>query len=194
MFMQKRTIVFLFTLIILGTVILSGCATAAPSPTPTKATTPTVLPTTAIAPSPTPTATRRPVPTATPSPTPVPAPSATPTPATTAAATAAPAATEPAQSSVSFARDIAPIFQERCVKCHAGSGAPRGLHLDTYENVMKGSEFRPVVVPGDPEASELVRRIRGDSTPRMPFDGPPFLSDEQINTIIEWIKEGAANN
>jgi hypothetical protein len=47
------------------------------------------------------------------------------------------------------------------------------------------------VVPGHPEASELVRRIRGQALPRMPFDGPPYLSEADIALIVAWIRQGA---
>ena len=47
------------------------------------------------------------------------------------------------------------------------------------------------VIPGNPADSELVRRIRGDSRPRMPFDGPPYLSEEQIRLVEQWIAQGA---
>ncbi len=67
--------------------------------------------------------------------------------------------------------DVAPIFQKNCIICHSGDGPPRGLRLDTCENIRKGSDRGPVVAPGDPENSELVRRIKGISQPRMPFDG-----------------------
>ena len=41
------------------------------------------------------------------------------------------------------------------------------------------------MVPGKPEASELVRRIRGQAHPRMPFDGPPYLSDDEIREAVK---------
>ena len=190
---QKRTAV---VLLFLAVVLLSGCASRVTA-TPTAVTaqspipnTPTPRPTL----TPTSTATVTAILTSTLTPTPSPLPNTpTPTPSPSPTTEAGTETSEPA-ATVRFARDIAPIFQQRCVKCHAGAGAPRGLRLDTYEHVMKGGDFRPVVVPGDPEGSELVRRIRGDSTPRMPFDGPPFLSDEEIAKIVQWIKEGAPDN
>ena len=48
-------------------------------------------------------------------------------------------------------------------------------------------------MPGRPEASELFRRILGQARPRMPFDGPPYLGDEEIELIRSWIAQGAAN-
>ncbi|RME81187.1 MAG: hypothetical protein D6775_14245, partial [Caldilineae bacterium] len=120
-------------------------------------------------------------------PTPVP----TATPAPTATATPEEAAE---RSAPSFAADIQPIFNERCIKCHSGDKPPRGLRLDSYDHVLQGGTYRAVIVPGDPEGSELVRRIKGEALPRMPFDGPPFLSDEQIALIVRWIAEGAPDN
>jgi len=93
-----------------------------------------------------------------------------------------------------FAEDVQPIFAARCVKCHSGESPPRGLRLDSYEHVLAGSDQRPVVIPGDPEESRLVKRIKGIAVPRMPFDGPPFLSDEEIAIIEAWIAAGAPNN
>lgn len=88
--------------------------------------------------------------------------------------------------------DVAPIFTDRCVMCHVGSTAPLGLELDSYEKVVKGSTNGPVVIQGDADASELVKRIRGSSQPRMPMTGPPFLDDEQIALIERWVADGLA--
>jgi len=68
--------------------------------------------------------------------------------------------------------------------------APEGYRLDTYEETLR-SEDRARVVPFAPDASELVRRIRGHALPRMPFDGPPFLDDADIERIVAWIENGA---
>ncbi|TAG23911.1 MAG: hypothetical protein EAZ40_06715, partial [Rhodobacterales bacterium] len=45
--------------------------------------------------------------------------------------------------------------------------------------------------PGNPEMSEIWRRITGLSDPRMPFDGPPWLPEEDIRLIRDWIAQGA---
>lgn len=93
--------------------------------------------------------------------------------------------------------DVAPILLKRCVKCHTDKGLmpggpPEGLRLKTLELVLAGGE-RMVVIPGNPGASELVRRVRGLSKPRMPLDGPPFLSGEEIRVISDWVDQGAPN-
>jgi len=89
---------------------------------------------------------------------------------------------------------VAPIFATRCAKCHTENGlmgpAPEGFRLTSYAETISADE-RLRVVPGQPGASELMRRIRGLSRPRMPFDGPPWLSDEDIELIERWIAQGA---
>ncbi len=58
-------------------------------------------------------------------------------------------------------KDVGPVFQDHCFMCHVGAKASRGLRLDSYDNVMKGSENGKVVIPGQPDKSELFRRIIG---------------------------------
>ncbi len=89
---------------------------------------------------------------------------------------------------------VAPILAARCVKCHSDNGlmgaAPEGYRLTSYETTISAAD-RARVVPGHPLASELVRRIRGYARPRMPRDGPPYLSDEEMKLIEDWIRDGA---
>lgn len=89
--------------------------------------------------------------------------------------------------------DVAPVLASRCVVCHSGSGAAMGLRLDTLENLRRGSSRGAVVVAGDPAGSELIRRIRGDSQPRMPMTGPPFLSPGEIGMFEAWVAGGLAS-
>ncbi len=92
--------------------------------------------------------------------------------------------------------DVEPIFMKRCVKCHKDNGKmgppPEGLKLDSYEAIVMGSE-RLVVLPGNSGLSELVRRVEGKSLPRMPFDGPPYLDDDDIRLIRQWVRQGAVD-
>jgi len=106
---------------------------------------------------------------------------------------------------VSFSGDIQPIFSGRCALpgCHNTASAASGMVLEAgsaFANIVGlPSAEQPTlqrVNPGNAEASYLVRKIRGDSGingGRMPLNRTP-LSDAQINTIITWINEGAANN
>lgn len=87
--------------------------------------------------------------------------------------------------------DFAPIqeiFTARCVVCHSGANPLAGLRLDSREGLMAGSQRGSVIDPGRPDESELIRRVRGESQPRMPLTGPPWLSDDQIVMLARWIE------
>lgn len=99
------------------------------------------------------------------------------------------AAAPPALAAPDFAA-VAEILNARCVMCHQGDAAPLGLRLDSFEGLAAGSRNGPVAKPGDVAGSELVRRLRGSSQPRMPMTGPPFLDEAQIATIEAWIAAG----
>ena len=106
------------------------------------------------------------------------------------AVTATVAPTSAVTSSISFQRDVLPIFTQICVKCHGGEKTNKSLVLKTYDDVMQGSENGPVVLPGNPGNSVLVDMIVQG---KMPKNGPKLLP-RQIQTIIDWIKAGAPNN
>lgn len=95
---------------------------------------------------------------------------------------------------VSFNRDVRPILQRHCTACHGGIKASGGLSFVYREKaITAGKSGLPAIVPGDPGGSELVRRIRSDDPEeRMPEPSHgPRLSDTDIHTIEEWIREGA---
>jgi len=116
--------------------------------------------------------------------------------AATPAFTPAVAAVPPLEAPPSYL-DVAPIFATRCAKCHALGGLmgapPEGFILTSHAQTLSFVD-RARVVPGQPEASELLRRIRGQAHPRMPLDGPPYLSDDQIDLIERWIESGARDS
>jgi hypothetical protein len=70
------------------------------------------------------------------------------------------------------------------------ASAPGGCRLTSYEATLAAFD-RVRVVPGNPQASDLVRRIRGQARARMPFDGPPYLTDDEMRLVEEWITQGA---
>ena len=111
-----------------------------------------------------------------------------------AAPTAAPAAptatTAPAGPAVSFSKDVLPIFQKSCNRCHAGGGARAGLNLESYAATMKGSANGAAVVASDPDKSTLYTLVKSGV---MPFGGPR-LPNADAQTIFTWIKAGAPNN
>jgi mono/diheme cytochrome c family protein len=95
-----------------------------------------------------------------------------------------------AQTKTTYA-EIAPILAQRCAMCHAGATPAAGLRLDSHDALLKGGAKGPVVKARAPAESELIRRIKGISLPRMPMTGPPFLSDAEIALFERWVAEGA---
>jgi hypothetical protein len=110
----------------------------------------------------------------------------------TAAATSATPATGdlPSKVEVSYTKDIAPILEASCVKCHGVEKVSRGLDLTTYDKAMAGSVKGPVITAGDAENSLLYKLlVQG----KMPKQGAK-LTQAQIETIKAWIAQGALNN
>ena len=109
-----------------------------------------------------------------------------------AVATDPAAATEPSASgaTVSFANDVLPILQSRCVNCHGGNEIEEGLLLRSHAEVMAGSDNGTVVTPGDAANSLLVELV---ATMEMPKRGPK-LTPPQIQIITDWVNQGALDN
>lgn len=97
---------------------------------------------------------------------------------------------EAPNTTISFASDVLPIIESRCVNCHGGREIEEGLLLRTYDEIMAGSDNGPVIIPGDVEGSLLVELI---TTKEMPKKGPK-LTPLQIQTITDWVAAGAQNN
>ncbi len=98
-------------------------------------------------------------------------------------------------SNVSFAEHIYPVLQVKCAftGCHAGASPAGGLDLTSWVNVTADPN---VVFPKEPNLSRLVWTINGTAgVPEMPprYSGL-VLTQNQIQGIITWIKEGALNN
>ncbi len=91
---------------------------------------------------------------------------------------------------VDFRRDIEPIFQRNCYQCHSGAGAEGRLSLDFRESAFESGPSGFRLVPGNPDRSELFRRVAGRSSgDRMPKGGQ--LGEGSVDLIRRWIAEGA---
>ena len=96
------------------------------------------------------------------------------------------------QRQIDFNRDIRPIFNANCMACHGGVKQASNLSFSYREQALgHGKSGRPTVVPGNPQASELIARVSSkDPDFRMPLNAAP-LSQKQIGLLRQWIKEGA---
>lgn len=77
------------------------------------------------------------------------------------------------------------MFEGRCDFCHSGPQAEADLDMSSYEGLMAGGQNGPVVVPGDPEASELIARQSG------PTEHFGQVLDDELEALREWIANGA---
>ena len=108
---------------------------------------------------------------------------------------------------VSFKKDIKPILVANCLECHDGSGegsSASGFSVKTYDSIMKGTKYGPVITPGNSESSTLYRMIahKVDAKIQMPphhdealaKGREDALTPRQIEIIQKWIDQGAKNN
>ncbi len=89
---------------------------------------------------------------------------------------------------------VKPIFDANCARCHGGENHRGGLNIDTRAGMLKGGHDGPVLVPGDPAKSLLVRLIRHEGPADDPMPMPPKkpkLSDADIAVVTAWVKAGA---
>ncbi len=105
-------------------------------------------------------------------------------------------AVEPAPGErLSFNRDVRPILSDKCFRCHGPDAAARqgDLRLDERDALVALRDGRPIIVPGRPEAGELVARIEThDAERRMPPpDAEVSLSSTERAVLRRWVAEGA---
>lgn len=93
---------------------------------------------------------------------------------------------------VDFSADVKPILNKKCIACHGGVKAKAGFSVLFREDALAKTESgKPAIIPGDPEGSEMIRRITiKDPEERMPYKHEP-LSKNEISILKRWIKQGA---
>jgi hypothetical protein len=105
------------------------------------------------------------------------------------------AAAEPAPS---FTRDIKGILSNRCARCHGPDptsrqgGGDGGLRLDTFEGSTADLGGHAALVPGDPDMSELIRRITSDDPDLVmpPPEAGDRLTPRHVELLRSWIAAG----
>jgi nitrate/TMAO reductase-like tetraheme cytochrome c subunit len=80
---------------------------------------------------------------------------------------------------------LQPIFEQKCSQCHGDAGM-KGLRLIDYAGIMAGSEDGPVVLPGNPDDSLIVKVQSGQHFGQ--------LDSDQLELLKQWITEGAPEN
>ena len=94
---------------------------------------------------------------------------------------------------LTFDKDIKPIFEKSCFKCHGAEKQKGKLRVDSLAAALKGGEDGKVITPGDSAKSGLVhavaRLVEDDAMP--PAEKGEPLTKEQVGVIRAWIDQGA---
>jgi cytochrome c553 len=114
-----------------------------------------------------------------------------------------PAGNRPAQSplatvqsatgkeTISFAKDIAPVLVANCTGCHGGDNPRGNLNMTDIAAMFRGGDRGEPLLPGRPNDSLIIKKLRGTADgERMPRGRPP-LDDVTIGKFAKWIEEGA---
>lgn len=98
----------------------------------------------------------------------------------------------PARAAVDFAKEIKPIIEATCLRCHNEANADGNLRLDSLESATSERENGPAIVPRDPDKSSFYSHtvLPAEDERIMPPDGPP-LDKSQTDRLRLWIEEGA---
>ena len=101
------------------------------------------------------------------------------------------------QTDVTYDKDIKPVFEKTCFKCHGPDKQKSKLRLDSLAAAVKGGENGPDIIAGKSVKSPLVWSVGriGDEDDAMPpkkKDGTvEALTKEQVALIRAWIDQGA---
>ena len=99
---------------------------------------------------------------------------------------------------VSYQADVQPILEMYCLECHqAGADGfmKSGLSVETYDDLMKGTGFGPILIPGDAFNSNLNILVEGRADPSIAMPhGDRKLYAGELETLKIWVDQGAENN
>jgi hypothetical protein len=91
---------------------------------------------------------------------------------------------------LSFEKNVRPIFEAKCLRCHGEKRQRGGLDLRTKASVLKGGDNGAALRPGSLKGSTLWEKIRTDEMP----EGDVKLSAKEKDAIKRWIEAGAPGN
>ncbi|MBM4005780.1 MAG: DUF1553 domain-containing protein [Planctomycetes bacterium] len=92
-----------------------------------------------------------------------------------------------------FELRVRPLLAKSCFRCHGTLKQSSGLRVDSREALLAGGESGPAIVPGDAEASRLIRAVRREADlSSMPPEMADALRSEQVSDLVKWVNAGAA--
>ena len=91
---------------------------------------------------------------------------------------------------VDFLKEVQPVFTARCLACHSSGKPQAGLRIHTRNDLLRGGQSGPAILPGHAEDSLLIQKVTGKHGLRMPPSGPP-LTGQELTLLRAWIDQGA---
>lgn len=93
---------------------------------------------------------------------------------------------------IDYNTQVKPLLNKKCISCHGGVKKKGGFSLLFRSEALANTESgKPAIVPGDADASEMIRRLTlTDPEERMPYKEHP-LSEDEISLLRKWIDQGA---
>ena len=103
------------------------------------------------------------------------------------------------EEAVSFSQDVKPIIDQNCLACHKDGGEgfeASGFSMVTYDELMKGTKFGPMIISGDSAGSNMIVLMEGRADPSisMPHGAMKPVKKADIEIIRLWVDQGAKNN
>ena len=95
-----------------------------------------------------------------------------------------------AEKSPEYYADIEPVLRKYCVGCHNDADREADISLQTMAGIRGEGSEGPLVVDRQPGQSPLLAVIRGEAEPKMPPEGEPSPSKEEVARIAAWIEAG----
>ncbi|MFM9962686.1 MAG: DUF1553 domain-containing protein [Planctomycetaceae bacterium] len=96
----------------------------------------------------------------------------------------------PTDRQIDFVKDVRPLLEKHCWKCHGEKKQESGLRLDSREALLRGGDIGKVIAAGDSERSRLIGLVAGtDSQTVMPPEGPQ-LKPAEVSILRAWIDQG----
>ena len=90
----------------------------------------------------------------------------------------------------SFKNDVFPILRDNCLACHSAQAKMGQFVMEDYDGLMMGGKNGKSIVPGDSDASLLIRMLDGRAQPKMPLGGEG-LPPQNLAVLKAWIDSGA---
>src|SRR5262245_868605 len=88
----------------------------------------------------------------------------------------------------SYVKDVKPILESNCVRCHKGGNAKGGANLTSVESILKGGKKgKTLLAPGKPEKSPLVLTMEGKGKQMPPRKEKQKPTKDEIDLIRKWI-------